>query len=101
MLAHMIEGTGRIVMTASQVNEESLESDQLHHGYFTYYLLQALKSGKGETPLSEIYSKVSQEVSQSVTAQGMHQHPVMDRSSANADFALRSPGATATPGLDL
>jgi uncharacterized caspase-like protein len=93
MLAHMIEGTGRIVMTASQVNEESLESDQLHHGYFTYYLLQALKSGKGETPLSEIYSKVAQQVSQSVTAQGMHQHPVMDRSSANADFALRSPAA--------
>ncbi len=97
MLAHMTEGTGRIVMAASQVNEESLESDQLHHGYFTYYLLQALKNGKGETPLSELYSKVAQEVSQSVTAAGMHQHPVMDRSSANADFALRSPGAaTAT-----
>lgn len=96
MLAHMTEGTGRIVMTASQANEESLESDQLHHGYFTYYLLQALKSGKGETPLSEIYAKVSGEVSQSVTSQGMHQHPVMDRSSANADFALRSPGTNAS-----
>jgi len=96
MLTHMIEGTGRIVMAASEVNEESLESNQFGHGYFTYYLLQALKKGKGETPLSEVYATVAQDVSQSVSAKGMHQHPVMDRSSANADFALRSPGATAS-----
>ncbi len=93
MLAHMTEGTGRIVMAASEVNEESLESNQLGHGYFTYYLLQALKNGKGQTPLSQVYSTVAQDVSQSVSAQGSHQHPVMDRSSANADFALRSAGA--------
>lgn len=78
-------------MAASQVNEESLESNQLGHGYFTYYLLQALKKSKGEIPLSQVYSTVAQDVSQSV-----HQHPVMDRSSANADFSLRSPGATAS-----
>lgn len=95
MLTHMTEGTGRIVMAASQVNEESLESNQLGHGYFTYYLIQALKKGNGQTPLSEIYATVAQGVSQSVSAAGTHQHPVMDRSSANADFALRSPGATA------
>jgi uncharacterized caspase-like protein len=93
MLAHMSDGTGRIVMAASEVNEESLESNQLHHGYFTYYLLQALKSGKGQTPLSQIYASVAQQVSQSVSSQGMHQHPVMNRSSADADFALRTPPA--------
>jgi uncharacterized caspase-like protein len=90
MLAHMSEGTGRIVMAASEVNEESLESSQLHHGYFTYYLLQALKNGKGETPLSQVYASVAQQVSQNVSSQGMHQHPVMNRSSADADFALRA-----------
>jgi hypothetical protein len=36
------------VIAASHVNEESLESNQLRDGYFTYYPLQALKSGKGE-----------------------------------------------------
>ena len=90
MLAHMTEGTGRIVMAASEVNEESLESSQLHHGYFTYYLLQALKAGKGGTPLSQVYASVAQQVSQSVSAQGMHQHPVLNRSSGDADFALRA-----------
>jgi len=93
MLTHMADGTGRIVMAASEVNEESLESSQLHHGYFTYYLLQALKSGKGETPLSQVYDSVSKQVSQTVSAQGMHQHPIMNRSSADADFAFRSPVA--------
>ena len=68
MLAHMTQGTGRIVIAASQVNEESLESNQLRHGYFTYYLLQVLKSGKGETPLSQVYTSVAQDVSESVSS---------------------------------
>jgi len=95
MLTHMSMGTGRIVMAASQVNEESLESPQLGHGYFTYYLLQALKSGKGETPLSQVYDSVAQQVSKSVSAQGAQQHPVMSRSSNDADFALRTATTTA------
>jgi Caspase domain len=96
MLDHMTQGTGRIVMAASQVSEESLESNQLGHGYFTYFLLQVLKNDHGEAPLSQVYSTVAQDVSKSVSAKGMHQHPVMDRSSSSADFALRSPGATAS-----
>ncbi len=90
MLTHMTDGTGRIVMAASQVNQESLESPDLHHGYFTYYLLQALKNGKGQTPLSQVFASVEQQVSKSVSAKGAHQDPVMNRSSADADFALRS-----------
>jgi uncharacterized caspase-like protein len=94
MLSHMSMGTGRIVMAASKVDEESLESPQLGHGYFTYYLLQVLKSGKGEAPLSQVYSSVSQQVSKSVSAQGHQQHPVLSRSADDADFALRSAAAT-------
>jgi len=100
MLSHMTDGTGRIVMAASQVDQESLESNDLHHGYFTYYLLQALKDGKGATPLSQVFASVAQQVSKSVSAQGAHQNPVMNRSSADADFSLRSSSAdtaSATP----
>ncbi len=97
MLDHMTEGTGRIVIAASRVDQESLESDSLRHGYFTYYLLQALKNGKGATPLSQVFASVEQQVSQSVEAKGMHQDPVMDRSSSDADFALRpNPAGTAS-----
>ncbi len=93
MLERMSQGTGRIVLSASQVNEESLESPALRHGYFTYFLLQALKSGNGATPLSQVYAAVAQQVSARVSADGSHQHPVMSRSSADADFALGVPGA--------
>jgi len=92
MLARMSQGTGRVVMAASQVNEESLESDELSHGYFTYYLLQTLKNDKGIAPLSQVYAQVAQAVSQRVSAAGLHQHPVMSRSSEDADFALRAAG---------
>jgi hypothetical protein len=84
MLEHMTDGTGRIVMAASGVNEESIESPDLKHGYFTYFLLQALQKGKGHTPLSQVFASVSQQVSQSVSTQ----HPVMSRSSPDADFAI-------------
>ncbi|MGC1463220.1 MAG: caspase family protein [Terracidiphilus sp.] len=93
MLNRMTEGTGRIVMSASQVDEPSLESPALKHGYFTYFLLQALKTGKGQTPLSQLYNAVAQQVSARVSADGSHQHPVMSRSSTDADFALGAIGA--------
>jgi uncharacterized caspase-like protein len=84
MLNHMTEGTGRIVLAASGANEESKESADLKHGYFTYYLLRALQQSKGRTPLSQLFATVSSQVSQQVS----NQHPVMSRSSANDDFAI-------------
>jgi uncharacterized caspase-like protein len=93
MLERMSLGTGRVVISASQVDEESLESPALGHGYFTYYLLQALKDGNGVNLLSQVFSSVAQQVAARVSADGSHQHPVMSRSSADADFALGAVGA--------
>ena len=100
-LDRMAEGTGRIVIAAARSDEESLESDQLHHGYFTYYLLQAIKANHGLDPMSEVYATVAKEVSDRVAADAkaggdnVGQHPVMSRSSDNSDFAL---GITAGDG---
>ncbi len=93
-LDRMAEGTGRIVIAAARSDEESLESDQLHHGYFTYYLLQAIKANHGMDPMSAVYATVAKEVSDRVAADAkaggdnVGQHPVMSRSSDNSDFAL-------------
>jgi hypothetical protein len=99
-LQRMSEGSGRIVMAASQVDQESLESDTLHHGYFTYFLLKALRESNGLKPLSQVYADVQQAVSARVAvdgrAEGLHQNPVMDRSSDEADFALGLVGTSAT-----
>jgi hypothetical protein len=94
MLERMSQGTGRIVMAASRVDEESLESDELRHGYFTYYLLQALKNGKGAAPISRVFADAARQVSERVAARGLRQHPVMNRSSEDADFALGVSPAT-------
>jgi metacaspase-1 len=106
MLDRMSQGTGRIVLAASSSGEESLESAQFQHGYFTWFLLQTLKSSGGLTPLSQVYAQVAQQVEQKVKADGLHdqelleQHPVMSRSSDDADFALgvAAAGGTAAPG---
>jgi uncharacterized caspase-like protein len=90
MLEQMGQGTGRIVLAASQSDEESLESKKLGHGYFTYYLLEALKSGKGNTPMSQVYAEVSKNVSQLAAESGGRQHPVIYQSSAAADFSIRA-----------
>lgn len=94
MLNRMSEGTGRIVLAASDAGEESLESAQFQHGYFTWFLLQTLKTSGGLTPLSQVYVSVAHQVEQAVQADGVRhqeilgQHPVMSRSSDDADFAL-------------
>lgn len=101
-MSRLAEGTGRIVLAAAGEKEESLENAKLGHGYFTYFLLQALKAHQGLDPLTSVYAAVAQQVAQRVAAdaalnhQSFEQHPVMSRSSAQADFALGLPPGGAT-----
>jgi uncharacterized caspase-like protein len=94
-LQRMSQGSGRIVLAASRVDQESLESETLQHGYFTYFLLKTLRDSKGLQPLSQVYATVQQQVSDRVAAENrsgsFRQNPVMERSSDNADFALGLP----------
>jgi uncharacterized caspase-like protein len=77
-LDRLSQGKGRVVITASDANEVSIEKDELKHGVFTYYLLEALR-GKGDIDqdgvitIDEVYRYVSMKVPQ---ATGQDQHPV-------------------------
>ena len=101
MLDHIKQGSGRMVFAASGTEQESLESDTLKHGFFTYYLVQALHQEGGTTPLSKIFDYTQQHVSQTVSTEyKMQQNPVMSRSEDDTDFALASSaGAPAGGGL--
>lgn len=71
-------GKGRIILTSSIAKEVSQESDQLGHGYFTYYLLEGLKgaadiSNDGEIDVDEIYQYLNMRV---VDATNGSQHPM-------------------------
>jgi uncharacterized caspase-like protein len=72
------QGKGRVIITASDANEVSVEKDDLKHGVFTYYLLEALQGkgdldGNGVITVDEVYRYVSIRVPQ---ATGQEQHPV-------------------------
>jgi uncharacterized caspase-like protein len=95
-LDHIKQGTGRIILTASGVKEESLESDAIKHGYFTYYLVQALEQQNGAIPLSQAFAYVQQHVHmRAETEAHAEQNPVLSRSEATTDFSLGTPATHA------
>jgi uncharacterized caspase-like protein len=94
-LDHIRQGSGRIIFTASGVNEESLESDAIKHGYFTYYLVQALEQQNGSIPLTQAFAYVQQQVrARAQTEAHAEQNPVMSRSEDNTDFTLGASAAS-------
>jgi uncharacterized caspase-like protein len=100
---HMKQGSGRIIFAASGTEEESLESDSLKHGFFTYFLVQALHEQSGSAPLSRIFDYTQQHVSERVATEFKQYHlkqtPVMSRSENDTDFALNSGSSNATASL--
>jgi uncharacterized caspase-like protein len=75
-LERISQGKGRVILTASDANELSMERDDIKHGVFTYYLLEGLR-GKadldkdGVITVDEVYRYVSAKVPEA-TAQGQH-----------------------------
>jgi hypothetical protein len=78
-LERLSQGKGRVIITASDTNELSVEKDELRHGVFTYYLLEGLwgkadLDGDGVITVDEVYRYVSARVPK---ATGQNQHPVI------------------------
>ncbi|MBV9624441.1 MAG: caspase family protein [Acidobacteria bacterium] len=83
------QGEGRAVLTSSRVDESSYESSKLHNGYFTFYLIQALKQGHGRDPIDKLYSNVRDAVAAGVQSEfHAHQTPVMSLSDKVTDIIL-------------
>lgn len=76
-LERISQGKGRVILTASEANELSVERDGIKHGVFTYYLSEGLR-GKadldkdGVVTVDEVYRYVSAKVP---LATGQGQHP--------------------------
>ncbi len=89
------QGFGRAIITSSQVGQQSYESDDVKNGYFTYYLVQALRNSKGQDSIDKIYNYVRDQVSASVTAKfKVQQTPVMSQSDRGADIIIGAPEAS-------
>ena len=76
------EGTARVVMSASDINEPVLEVSDYGHGLFTHHLLKGL-AGDADTDrdsyvdLHELYSYVYERVLRESKRLGGMQHPVL------------------------
>jgi hypothetical protein len=76
-LNRLAHAKGRVILAASEANEVSIERDDLGHGVFTYYLLEALRhgdvDGDGLITTNEVFRYLSEKVPE---ATGQNQHPV-------------------------
>jgi hypothetical protein len=69
-------GYGRAVITASRASQESWESAKLKNGYFTHYLIDALRTSHGAEPLNQLFPQVRSLVSTQVKSEvGASQDP--------------------------
>jgi len=81
-LERLTRSRGRVVITASGPNEVALESTDLAHGIFTYYLLEGLagkadRNGDGIVTVSELYEYVEDKVDRKSREAGGRQRPLM------------------------
>jgi hypothetical protein len=77
-LDRITSGKGRVIISASGVNEVSAENDKLGHGVFTHYLALGWRGAAdsdrdGLITVDELYRYVSEHVPR---ATGQEQHPV-------------------------
>ena len=99
-----VQGSGRVVIAAASREQESQESKELQHGYFTYYLVEAMKQINGDAPIDKVFDYVKTHVSQHVAQDNKafgnryEQTPVMSRSSADTNFPLSSAPVENTSG---
>jgi hypothetical protein len=57
-----VSGEGTYVITSSQGDERSYESDELANGYFTHFLIAALSRSEEPATLSAVFGISSKEV---------------------------------------
>ena len=91
-LDDILEGEGRVIITASGTNEVSMELAELNHGIFTYHLLKAINgeadaNGDRMITIDEIYDYVYENVLRDSRDYGGCQHP-MKKGESTGKFIL-------------
>lgn len=89
----------KVLLAASEENQPSLESEKLHQGVFTHYLLKALK-GKadldqdGEIAVNEVYDYVKPRVKEFAAKAGEMQTPFLKGTQASLKIVAERTGET-------
>jgi helicase len=77
-----LSGDGRLILTASGPTEPAYESGRFGHGFFTYFLLEALQGAKevedgGRIPAYRLLEYVTRRVVDAAAQIGRPQHPTI------------------------
>jgi len=92
LLSRAGSGAGHVIISASQPDERSWESNELRNGIFTYYLIEALKQNDGMAPIGEVFNSLRDRVSQRVRAEKKApQKPMMEPAETKADIRIGIP----------
>jgi uncharacterized caspase-like protein len=87
-------GYGRAVITASRANQLSWESATLKNGYFTHYLIDALRASHGNESLDHLFPQVRTTVATHVkTDVGANQDPSYQFSEGADSIVIGVPGS--------
>jgi formylglycine-generating enzyme required for sulfatase activity len=87
------KGRGKVIITASDGRQKSMELDEYGHGIFTYYLVQALK-GKADSNIDgvvlvrEVWDFVFQRVEEDARSHGGNQTPTFKADEYSGQIVL-------------
>jgi len=83
-----LSGDGDYVLTSSREDEQSWESDQLENGYFTHFLIEALRQ-PGGLAMREIFDYLAPRVTRAVSRdKGAGQHPQLRPDNGPGDLRI-------------
>jgi Caspase domain len=92
------QGVGRAIVTSSSPEEQSFEGKPYDNGYFTHFLLEALRKNDGHDSIEQVYSSLKLNVSKAATSIERKQNPVFSKSEHGAEIVIGASGAPATTG---
>ena len=89
-LDRLREGAGRYILSSCQADQLAYEADG--NGYFTASLIRHLTERKGCARLGDLFTRVQQDVSETVQRKhGKEQRPVIAKSESAAEIVLGTP----------
>jgi uncharacterized caspase-like protein len=87
------QGVGRAIVTSSSPDEQSFEGKPYDNGYFTYFLLEALRKNGGHDSIEQVYASLKQNVSKAASSIQRKQTPVFSKSEHGAEIIIGTAAA--------
>jgi Caspase domain len=87
-LQRIRQGVGRAIVTSSSAEEQSYEGKPFDNGYFTHFLIEALKKNKGRDSVEQVYASLKQNVSTAAASIKRKQTPVLSKSEGGEQIVI-------------